>query len=69
MYYSMNFIWLGLLSHQKFDNRILFKHFVSFTAILNCLKTNIFVRLKYFCYKPIPNNAEITFMKKNSKKI
>ena len=38
-------------------------------AILNSLKTNIFGRLKNFCYKLIPNNAELTFMETILKKI
>ena len=38
-------------------------------TILNCLETNIFSRLKYFSYKPIPHNSELMFMEKIVKKI
>ena len=37
------------------------EQFVWLAAILNSLKTNLF----FFCYKPIPNNAEFMLMKKN----
>ena len=44
-YSSVNFKWFALLSHQKLDDRLLFKLGVLF-AILNSLKTNIFARSK-----------------------
>ena len=40
-----------------------------FSTILNCLETNIFCKTKIiFCFKPILNNAEFTFMENNSEK-
>ena len=42
---SVNFTWIAVLSHQKFDDRSLFKpEVLKFTIILNSLKTNLFVR-------------------------
>ena len=40
-----------------------------FGTILNSLKTNIFVRLKFFWYKPISNNAVFIFIEKILKEI
>ena len=43
--FFVNFIWFVLFSYKKFHNRPLFKT-ETLGLILNCLKTNIFVRLK-----------------------
>ena len=43
---SENFIWVTL-SHQEFDDRPLFKPGALFGTNLNCLKRNIFARLKW----------------------
>ena len=49
---SVNFTWFILLSHQKFDDRTLFKPgLLWFFSILDSLKTR-------FYYKPIPNNCD-----------
>ena len=45
------------------------EHPIWITCILDGLNTSTFVRLKWFYYKPIPNNAEFTFMEKSSENI
>ena len=45
----VNFTWFVFLSHQKVHDRPLFKPgALWFATILNSLKTNLFVRLKWF---------------------
>ena len=66
---SVNFRWFALISHQKFDDRLLFNPGVLWSAaLLNRLKTNILWVQNHFCYEPIKNNMKFTFMEKNSEK-
>ena len=70
MHSSVNFTWFTLVNQQKFDDRLSlnWEHSIWFAAILNSLKRNIFARSNKYCYKPIPNNSEFTFMEKYSGK-
>ena len=59
-HYSVNFIWFALLSHQKFDDRLLFdllSFWIASKQIFLWDKNN-------FCYILISNNAKFTFMEK-----
>ena len=61
--FTVNFMWFALLSHQKFDDRPLFKPgALWFAAILNSIKTFL-CGWNNCCYKLIPNNSGFTFMK------
>ena len=62
---SQNFIWFAVLIQQKFDDWPLFN------CILLCLICSHFEKrqnshsrkIKKKCHQPIPNNADLTFMK------
>ena len=60
-YSYINFTWFVLLSHQKFDDKSLFKP----GDLYNLLPFWINSKQNNFHYKTVLNNAEFTFIKKS----
>ena len=56
IHFSVNFTWITLFSHQRFDDRPLFKP--GALCLIYC---------HIFCYKPIPNNSKFTFTRAPSR--
>ena len=68
---SVNFTRFVLFSHQRFDDKPLFKPGAPIFDLLPfwIASKQIFLwDWNDFCYKPIANNAEFIFMEKNSEK-
>ena len=63
---SVNFTLFAFLSHQKFHERPLFKSATLFDLppFWIVSKQILIWDSNNFCYKPIPNNVELTFMGK-----